>query len=180
MRSVVTDALSVLREFAAPAHLFLSTNSVGRTNRWQGQPADAPIFDMLDWKDIEVLRSHGVYIEGHSVNHPDLRTLSDDEIEAECCVANEHIRRRLGSPPRYFAFPYGHCDARVRSITCRHYAACVTTELRPLGYADDTAALPRLDTYYLRSAYFYRNLDTRVVRAYLAIRNIIRRARNPR
>ena len=117
MRSVVTDALSVLREFAAPAHLFLSTNSVGRTNRWQGQPADAPIFDMLDWKDIEVLRSHGVYIEGHSVNHPDLRTLSDDEIEAECCVANEHIRRRLGSPPRYFAFPYGHCDDGSHSMT---------------------------------------------------------------
>jgi peptidoglycan/xylan/chitin deacetylase (PgdA/CDA1 family) len=178
MKSVLTDALPVLTAFSAPAHLFLSTGFMGGDNRWPGQPPDAPVFDTLDWNDVEALHAGGVHIEGHTISHPDLRLLSDSEIEAECCAANEHIRQKTGVMPLYFAFPYGYHDARVRTLTRRHYAACVTTELRALGEAEDNTALPRLDSYYLQSDYIQRNLATPLVRTYLTFRNILRHVRS--
>ena len=39
MRSVHEHALPVLREHGVPAHLFLTTGSVGGDNRWPSQPA---------------------------------------------------------------------------------------------------------------------------------------------
>src|SRR5258707_8203499 len=39
MRSVFTEALPILGNHSAPAHLFLTTGGVGMTNRWPSQPA---------------------------------------------------------------------------------------------------------------------------------------------
>ena len=56
MRSVFTEALPILRSYSAPAHLFLTTGVVGRTNRWPSRPATAPFFEMLRWREIEALQ----------------------------------------------------------------------------------------------------------------------------
>jgi peptidoglycan/xylan/chitin deacetylase (PgdA/CDA1 family) len=178
MKSVFTDALPVLTDYAVPAHLFLTTGALGGDNKWPGQPLGAPIFDMLNWDQVETLHAKGVHIEGHTVAHPDLRTLSDEEIETECGAANDQIKQRIGVPPRYFAFPYGYHDKRVRDLTRKHYRACTTTELRPLGKAEDPTRLPRLDSYYLQSDYVLRNLASLPVQAYLTFRNTVRRVRH--
>ena len=177
MKSVFTDALPVLTEFDAPAHLFLTTGALGGDNHWPGQPAEAPAFEMLDWDDVEALHAKGVHIEGHTVTHPDLRSLSDEQIEIECGTANDHITRKLGVSPCYFAYPYGYHDDRVRALTRKFYRACTTTELQPLSRADDPAKLPRLDSYYLQSDYVLQNLATPPVQAYLTFRHTLRRMR---
>lgn len=177
LRSVFTHGLPLLQAFAAPAHLFLTTQAVGADNRWHGQPAAAPTFPMVDWRQVEALHAAGVAIESHTGHHPDLRGLDDAAVVAECARADDAIERRLGRRPRYFAYPYGHHDARVRRLLVGRYGACVTTDLRYLGGRDDLAALPRLDSYYLRTPWTYRDLGSPRTRAYLAARHGLRRLR---
>lgn len=177
MASVFSQALPVLKEHGACAHLFLTTSSVGRDNRWRGQSRNAPEFEMLDWGQIEACQAGGMHIENHTATHPDLLNLSEEAIEAECTAADEIIESRLGRRPAYFAYPYGRTDSRVARITEKRYRGCVTTILRPLGGAEDRAALPRIDSYYLRSPWLYRRLDAVTTRAYFRARSLLRSLR---
>jgi peptidoglycan/xylan/chitin deacetylase (PgdA/CDA1 family) len=177
MRSVFTHALPILRDHAVPAHLFLTTGAVGGRNRWSTQPAQAPSFDMLNWDEIEKLQQAGLRIESHTHSHPDLRDLDDRSIAAECSEADHIIEGRLGRRPQYFAYPYGYRSARALDYARGHYRASVTTELREIKGTEDPAALPRLDSYYLRAPWVFRRLDAALPRSYLALRGAVRRLR---
>jgi len=168
--SVFTNALPVLRDHGAPAHLFLATGLVGG-----GEFSSLP---MLDWKQVEALHAAGVRMESHTASHPDLRDLGDAAIAEECDIADQVIATRLGRQPRYFAYPYGANDERVQAVVRSRYEAALTTELRPLGQQEDTAALPRLDSYYLQARWIQRGLDGYPARAYLGFRRLLRLVRH--
>jgi peptidoglycan/xylan/chitin deacetylase (PgdA/CDA1 family) len=174
MRSVFTEALPILRNHSAPAHLFLTTGVVGMTNRWPSQPSAAPLFEMLHWREIEALQGAGIRIEAHTASHPDLRQLSDDALWAECDRADEAIASMLGARPRYFAYPYGFNDTRVRSFARERYVGSVTADVRMLRQTEDPAALPRLETYYLRKEFLFRNLQSPATHGYIALRRAFR------
>jgi peptidoglycan/xylan/chitin deacetylase (PgdA/CDA1 family) len=178
MRSVFTEALPILRGHAAPAHLFLTTGVVGMMNRWPSQPSATPLFEMLRWREIEALHDAGIHIEAHTVTHPDLRQLSDDALWAECDRADETIASTLGVRPRYFAYPYGFNDKRLRSFARGRYVGSVTADVRILRRTEDPAALPRLETYYLRKDFLFRNLQFPTTHAYIALRRAFRRFRS--
>lgn len=176
-RSVLTHAAPVVRDYAISAHLFLTTGAVGRYNRWPTQAPGAPRFPMLSWPELERLQASGFVIDNHTVTHPDLRQLDDAAVLAECAEADHVIRQRLGCAPEHLAYPYGHTDARIRGLVRRRYRGAFTTELRFLGDAEDTAALPRIDAFYLRSDLLIRTLRFPPMRHYLALRRALRRAR---
>ena len=177
LRSVFTAALPILRDHAVPVHLFLTTGAVGGDNRWPSQPASGPRLTMLSWAEVERLHAAGVRIESHTMTHPDLRTLSDDALVAECADADAVIARRLGRTPRFFAYPYGAADGRVRDLRRGLDRACLTPVVRPVGASEDAAGLPRLDSYYLRQPWLACDPRMRSVRAYLTVRRWARRLR---
>ncbi len=56
-----------------------------------------------------------VTIASHSINHPrDLRPLTDDELNQEVIQAKVLLEKQLGIPIRYFTYPEGKYDARVK------------------------------------------------------------------
>jgi peptidoglycan/xylan/chitin deacetylase (PgdA/CDA1 family) len=89
MRSVFENALPVLREAQVPAHLYLTTDYVGRDNRWPTQPAKGPRMQLMDWDQVEACAHAGMLVESHTVNHPDLRALDAGQVEAECTGTDE-------------------------------------------------------------------------------------------
>lgn len=177
MRSVFTAALPVLRDHKLPAHVFLTTSTVGERNTWQGQPARAPVFDMLNWGQLEELHDAGFRIECHTHNHPDLRQLNPAAIEEECSIADAAIGSAVGRLPKYFAYPYGYKNKQVCDYIGGRYKAAVTTELGWLDGVVDMTRLPRLDSYYLRGEWLRRNLDGTASRLYLALRSRLRSIR---
>ena len=177
MQSVFTAALPVLRDHDVPAHLFLTTSTVGAQNKWQGQPAQAPVFDMLNWAQLEQLHEAGFRIESHTHSHPDLRQLDAAAIEKECSMADVAIENAVGRLPKYFAYPYGYQNKQVREYIGGRYKAALTTELGVLGSTLDLASLPRLDSYYLREEWIRRNLDGTASRLYLSLRSFLRTIR---
>ena len=176
--SVHDAALPILRDAGAPATLFLTTGWLGRDNRWPGQPSFAPVFPMLRWEQVETLATHGFRIEAHSVDHPDLRALSDAALEDELARCDEEIARRIGRAPEAFAYPYGWLDRRVVETVRRRYRWAVTTRLAALpDRAADPHRLPRLDAYYLRSPRVHRGFGGPRFRAWLGLRRALRAAR---
>ncbi len=175
MKSVFQNALPILREYQVPAHLFLSSGVINGDCTPPPRPANTPPFEMLDWQEVEALHRACVQVESHTHTHPDLRSLTGEQVVQECERADEIICSRLGRNPAYFAYPFGYHNSKVRDIVRGRYCACVTTELRKLGVAEDTAALPRLDSYYLRSRANIRLIDSPIMQLNLMLRNRMRR-----
>ena len=167
--SVHDVALPMLRHHAFPAHLFLTTGWLDDETRPSPHPAD-----ILTWDMVTRLHESGVAIESHTRAHQDLRTLSDSAIDAECGSADERIEGRVGRRPRYFAYPFGFHDRRVTARVAARYAAAFTTEMRMLSANDLAPQLPRLDAYYLRSPFIFRNLAGPLARGYIGLRRLLR------
>ncbi|EUC60811.1 carbohydrate esterase family CE10 polysaccharide deacetylase, putative [Rhizoctonia solani AG-3 Rhs1AP] len=58
----------------------------------------------------------GHEIAGHTWTHPQLTTLTNEQIVAELGWTRKAIQAVIGVTPRYFRPPYGDCDDRVRAI----------------------------------------------------------------
>jgi peptidoglycan/xylan/chitin deacetylase (PgdA/CDA1 family) len=177
MNTVFENALPILKDFGATAHLFVTTNAVNSEQKWPRQPSDVPEFEMLSWQQIEDLHKSGVMIDAHTVSHPDVRKLSEWQLADECEKSNEEIERRLGRRPEFFAYPFGYHNREAREFCRSKYCAAVTTELRSISRTEDMAALPRLDTYYLRSHSMVNHLDELQTKLYLRARWLLRTLR---
>lgn len=172
--TVFDKAMPVLRDRKVTAHVFVISGRVGGDSRWPGMPTNVAPFELMNWRQLEALASAGIGIEAHTANHPDLRTLSDDQIEAEMDEADSTIERHLGRRPRFFAYPFGHHNARVRAIARKRYAGSFTTKLDYLDSTIELDSIPRLDAHYLRSPALVRSLPGKPAHAYIALRRTLR------
>tara|TARA_R110002111_G_scaffold77918_1_gene123668 strand:- start:1332 stop:2054 length:723 start_codon:yes stop_codon:yes gene_type:complete len=174
MRSVYKNALPVLKDANVPSHLYLTTGYVDGKNNWPTQPAGAPAFEMMNWQEIEACAEAGMQIENHTVSHPNLCLLDQEQIEEECESADRCIEKQLGRRPRHFAYPYGIYDARVAEVVGQKYETCTTTALLPLGRKLRAAQLPRLDSYYLQNRQTYHRFFSPTASSYLRLRHWLR------
>jgi peptidoglycan/xylan/chitin deacetylase (PgdA/CDA1 family) len=69
---------------------------------------------MMSWEDLKLLNAQGHYIGSHSVTHPLLGQLNDEqEIRAELVSSGNVIKKNLGYFPVTFAYPIGSYNAEV-------------------------------------------------------------------
>jgi peptidoglycan/xylan/chitin deacetylase (PgdA/CDA1 family) len=89
-------------------------------------------------------------IGAHTLSHPPLSALSDDEAAFEIAESKRHIEAEIGRPVRHFAYPFGdHGSAGTRDFRLAQAAGfetAVTTRRGPLfaGHARHLHALPRV------------------------------------
>lgn len=178
MRTLATAAAPVLAELSAPATLFLTTGFVGRDNGWPSQPASSPRMPLMGWSELSALKAGGWDIQAHTVTHPDLRTVSDDQLSEELGAPIETIDKQLGHRPTLLAYPYGYFDERVERHAARVYSRALSTRMARLD-GDDRGShrIPRLDTYYFRSPQLHRRFGSKRFSAYLEARALLRRLR---
>jgi peptidoglycan/xylan/chitin deacetylase (PgdA/CDA1 family) len=174
MRSVHQHALPVLRDHGFPAHIFLTTGTVGKDIGWPSEPRR---YDTLNWHELEQCVAADLRVECHTLTHPDLRTLTPTAMLAECRGADDEIERRTGRRPTLLAFPYGLFNQTTIQTLAPHYQACFTTRLDYFTSTCDLSQVPRLDTYYLQSPAFRHHLLAAPTRGYIALRGAIRAIR---
>jgi peptidoglycan/xylan/chitin deacetylase (PgdA/CDA1 family) len=146
-------AAPVLREHGLPVTLFVVADAVGTTNEWRGRrDAGIPVFPLLDWDALGALAAAGVALGAHTCTHLNLATADADSAEREIVSSRTRLARELGVEATTFAYPYGGVSASARDIVAREFRFGVTTRLATLGPHDDPARLPRLDSYYFRTA----------------------------
>jgi len=171
-------AWPLLREHGVPVTVFVVAGMVGKTNAWcaNDQPA-VPEMPLAGWDALGKLAEAGVAIGAHTQTHKNLKVTRGEQLQAEIETAAETIAARVGQRPSTFAYPYGAHDDEAVSVAARCHALACTTELRVLGASEDLMRLPRLDTYYFRSAGLLESYGTARFRQYLTLRRAGRAVR---
>jgi peptidoglycan/xylan/chitin deacetylase (PgdA/CDA1 family) len=108
------------------------------------EPADE--LATMPWEELEHWSSRGVAIEAHTMSHPHLPRLSDEELDRELRESKEQLEDRLRRRCRFVAYPFGDEDARVhRAVERAGYEAAFALPGRqsPLN----RFALPRVGIY---------------------------------
>jgi len=103
-KSFYENALKLFKEYKYPFTLFVST-----------KPSEQGFQDFMNWKEINECSLYGE-IGLHSHSHPHLTHLSDEEIKKDTKTAIRIFKKRLGFFPKYYAYPYGEYDERVKNI----------------------------------------------------------------
>lgn len=143
-RDNLTEALPLLRRRNHPATVFVVTSLMGGRNSWDTD-GDLAGREIMSWDDAREMVRGGVAIASHTLSHPRLSKLTDEQVEAELAESLDSLGRELDEPPGAFAYPFGDYDARIRRLveTVGYLGACTVRSgsARPLA---DRYELPRV------------------------------------
>jgi peptidoglycan/xylan/chitin deacetylase (PgdA/CDA1 family) len=93
----------------------------------------------------QTARSKDVILGGHTHSHPILTNCTDDEIIAEIEESNEFLERITKKEVRFFAYPNGSFDNRIRKIISSKYSLAFTVEQKWINLPNiDPFAIPRI------------------------------------
>ena len=160
------------------ATVFVISGHVEGHNDWDAPPSGLGSQRMLTWRQVKELSEQGIEIGGHTRTHPDLRRLSEKEIEEEIAGGCAEISDQAGRAVENFAYPYGYLNRQAEEVVRRTIRSACTTELRRASN-ESLHALPRVDMYYLQSPQQLQSLVTGKLDGYLTVRRwgrVIRQA----
>ncbi|TPI37962.1 polysaccharide deacetylase [Mesorhizobium sp. B2-9-1] len=106
---------------------------------------------LMNWDELRIMAAHPlVTIGAHTINHRNLKRLSEADARHEIGDVRRVLKEKLGEEPRHLAYPYGYASA----VGCREvgfardagYASAVTTRHGVLRaeHAGFLHALPRI------------------------------------
>ena len=176
-RNFLQHGLPTLEKYRLPATVFVVTGYCGRNNRWPGQSAAAPELELMNWAELREAAVGGIELGAHTVNHPDLTGIPEQQVCGELHDCRAAIEDQTGKPVRSFAYPYGASNPAVRQHVQSHFQIGCGTTLRFAGPESDPLDLPRIDAYYLRRMLWFEKLMTRQGGRYIATRRLLRRIR---
>lgn len=112
-RTSLTDVAPLLTRLGVRGTFYVSPGLFGKQH-WQVRGDEGRL---LDADDAKALAEAGMDVGSHTMSHPDLRTLADDDLAAELGESKAAIEKITGRPCRTFAYPYGLYDDRVTAAT---------------------------------------------------------------
>jgi peptidoglycan/xylan/chitin deacetylase (PgdA/CDA1 family) len=100
----------------------------------------------LNWEEVREMAQAGMQLGNHTLSHPVLPDLPDDEILHQIRCAREVIRLRTGVDAADFAYPFGKFEPRVEALVSRSgsVSAC-TTHIGPVRAGARIHALNRVN-----------------------------------
>lgn len=112
-RSVREHALPVLERHGIQATIFAPTGWMGRRPGWAMESSGDASEIVMSEEELAGLPPSLVAIGSHTVDHPKLSQLGQDEIDDQLSRSRAALEALLSRPIDQLAFPYGDHDARV-------------------------------------------------------------------
>lgn len=143
----IRGTLEWLASLGVPATVFACSSYAD-----DGRPLDVERLSELEpghhrrtmtWSELRELVDLGVEIGSHTITHPRLPTLSDEELHVELRRSKEKIEDELQVPCAFLAYPFGDHDARVRAAARAAGYCAAFGHRRPF----DPFAVPRIGIY---------------------------------
>ena len=131
-KSFYDNGLALFKEFGYPFTLFVYT---GATEQKYG--------DYSTWEELREIAKYGE-LEFHSHNHPYMTQLSDKALKKDFETGLALFEKHLGKKPRYFTYPYGEYDARVKAIAAAYgFEAIINQNMGAVSHRSDPLNLDR-------------------------------------
>lgn len=165
----------LLLRLKLPATVFLPTVFVGKTNCWpDSSMGEKPL---MNWQQVRELAAEGIEFGSHSATHPVLPSMRSLEVLEELHDSSLAIAQHVGQDPKFFCYPYGKWNRKVRDEVRDVYDAACSTGAGVVEPHADPFALPRVDAHYVRDLRCFRKLFTDGFEKYVTLRRWIRRLR---
>lgn len=132
-------AAPILDRYDAKALFFVCPGLLEKSGDDQRSAVATGIFDgrrrgdlgpecaLMTWSDLDGLAKKGHVIGSHTLHHRRLTTLSPGEMEDEIGGAAARIGRHLGTPPAWFAYPFGDIGSinlKGLQVAARYHSFC--------------------------------------------------------
>lgn len=101
---VYRNAWPLLRDRGLPFTIYLATDYMAATMRWEGATATGPAGQGLSWSQLEEMVASGLCTIGNHTHH---HVRPEQLTEAEVDLCTDTVERRLGVTPRHFTYPWG-------------------------------------------------------------------------
>lgn len=108
---VYTNALPILKKYGLTAAVFVIGNSKN-PNRDKLQNN----LELLNLSQILLLKENGWEIGFHTLTHPNLIELDEEELREEIITGKKETESKLGIELSYFAYPLGLYNKRVLKV----------------------------------------------------------------
>jgi peptidoglycan/xylan/chitin deacetylase (PgdA/CDA1 family) len=122
--------LPMLREYAIPATIYITTGLMGRPNPWLAPDSG---MRMMTPEEVVACSKAGLEIGAHTLTHPDLSLVGAEGCRREVTGSRDVLRELTDTPVHSFAYPYFHVGPEaVHAVRDAGYASAVTG----VGYGD--------------------------------------------
>lgn len=136
-RDFLTEVLPILERYRIPATVFVLGDNPDRAELGTDHPLLAP----EDFAKFSSL----ITVGSHSLVHKKLTKMLVEDIVYEMVLSRESVKERVGTAPRYLAYPKGsYNEAVMRLASEAGYEGAVSVVERGVYSGDNAYALPRV------------------------------------
>ena len=123
---VYENAWPLLREHQVPFTIYVASDYMGATMRWEGATATGPAGQGLTWGQLEEMVASGLCTVGnHTHSHARPEALTEDELDTCSAILED----RLGVTPRHFTYPWGITVPAMEPALRARFRSASTGEL---------------------------------------------------
>jgi peptidoglycan/xylan/chitin deacetylase (PgdA/CDA1 family)/O-antigen ligase len=141
-------ARPVLQKYNIPATIFVTVNKIGGTEPYYWDLKNQTKFSKddlpLNWPELKRLQKIGWAIGSHTLNHYELKQLSDSTAERELRLSKQTLEKNLRCSINTVCYPRGSADKRVLGLA---HAVGYRLGFVTNSHADDLLAFPRAGIY---------------------------------
>lgn len=112
------ETISHCRVHYDPQRIFAAIGKIGATFPEKHRDAVALSQLYVSWDEVRAMQQAGMTFGNHTITHPNLERLSDDQQFAEFAGAQDTISREIG-PITSLAYPFGHHSQSSAGIAAR-------------------------------------------------------------
>ncbi|MCC5464147.1 polysaccharide deacetylase family protein [Pelosinus baikalensis] len=109
------NALPLLKKYDMAATVCIISNWIGQENNWEDYK-NKPHCRTMDLAQLQEWLKQGMFICAHTVNHPFLPRLNNEEILHELASCKISLEHQLHIPIDFLCYPYGDFDNRVKIL----------------------------------------------------------------
>lgn len=168
-RDNLTDALPILRELGFNALVFVVVELMGG-RRTFGQAKGEPL---LSGDQIRQMAAGGVEFGSHTLTHPHLAALSEQETRREIAESKKRLEDTVGREVTALCYPFGECGPREMELAQQAGYRCAFSTRR--GNRHRRAERFRLSRVWTNEATTRRRLAYRLGWAYDCVSRLKRR-----
>lgn len=126
------------------AVIFLVADRIGGSNLFD-QASGLRARNLLTWPQIREMQKHGIEFGSHTLTHPHLPDVSDEQLRREVSDSKRRLEDVLGVEVTSFAYPYGGVDRRVRAAVAEAGYQLAFTTLPGPNWWNDPLCQRRVD-----------------------------------
>ncbi|MCL5104504.1 MAG: polysaccharide deacetylase family protein [Armatimonadetes bacterium] len=142
--SVYEHAYPALMERRMTATVYVVADTIGGANDWDARQGDRRE-PMMSIDQLREMADNGFEIGSHTLTHPHLPDISDEQLTREIADSKRKLEDILGKEVVSFSYPYGDYDDRVLAAAVEAgYRYAVTTKLGIVG-GNSVFEIPRVN-----------------------------------